>query len=132
MDMNKVIGLNIQERRKELGLSLMDVAVKANMDKSSVYRYEHGEFANMNISTLENLAKALHTNVSLLMGNDNLRTDEKILLNLYNSFSKQGKEVVFEHLDLLSYKFCDKLAAHKKSNISSDTKEIQEDIDLIK
>ena len=130
MSLAKIVGENIKQRRKELGLSLMDLAIKTDLNKSSIYRYENGDFENLNLTTLNTIAEALYTNVNRLMGDANLRSDEQLLLDLYNAFNQQGQKEIFAHLDLLSYKFNGNvLAAHRKTNATKE--EIEADIDII-
>ena len=62
------IGKRIQERRKELDLSVEDVAKKLNKNRTTVYRYEKGDIGNLPLETLKPLADILKTTPAYLMG----------------------------------------------------------------
>ena len=62
------IGERIKNRRKELSLSVDDLAEKLGKDRSTVYRYENGEIGNFPTDVLEPLAKILRTTPAYLMG----------------------------------------------------------------
>ncbi len=64
------IGNRIKERRKELGLSVEDVAFELGKNRATVYRYESNDIENMPASVLEPLAEILHTTPAYLMGWD--------------------------------------------------------------
>lgn len=62
------IGDRIKNRRKELGLTLKEVAKKLNVSESLISRYESNEVKNMGIDKIKPLAKALQTTPEYLMG----------------------------------------------------------------
>lgn len=62
------IGQRIKSRRKELKLSVDELAKKLGKNRATIYRYESDEIDNMPISVLEPLAKALHVSPAYLMG----------------------------------------------------------------
>lgn len=62
------IGKRIKQRRKELGLSVEEVAKQLNKNRATVYRYESDEIENMPTTVLEPLAKVLKTTPAELMG----------------------------------------------------------------
>ena len=64
------IGERIRKRRKELGLTVEQLAEKLNKNRATIYRYESDEIENMSISVLEPLAKALYCTPTYLMGWD--------------------------------------------------------------
>ena len=69
------IGERIKQRRKELGLSVDEVADKLGKNRATVYRYESNNIENFPVGTLEPIAKILETTPSKLMGwnsNDDL------------------------------------------------------------
>ncbi|MEI6580230.1 MAG: S24 family peptidase [Eubacteriales bacterium] len=63
-----IIGQRIRDRRKELGLSVDEVAAELNKDRSTVYRYENSEIEKLPINILDPLAAVLHTTPAYLMG----------------------------------------------------------------
>lgn len=69
------IGERIKQRRKELGLSVDEVADRLGKNRATVYRYESNDIENFPVGTLEPIAKILETTPAKLMGwnsNDNL------------------------------------------------------------
>lgn len=58
----------IYRRRKELGLTMEDVAKEVGVSKATVKRWESGEIANIRRDKIAILAKALHTTPAYLMG----------------------------------------------------------------
>ena len=55
------IGEKIKKRRKELGLTLEDVATKTGVTRQTLSRYEHNIISNIPMTRLELLAAALNT-----------------------------------------------------------------------
>lgn len=62
------IGNRIKNRRKELNLSVDEVAEKLNKNRATIYRYENDEIENLSINILEPLAEVLNTTPAYLMG----------------------------------------------------------------
>ena len=55
------IGKQIRKRRKELKMSVDELATKIGKDRSTVYRYESGDISNMPIELLPTMIEALDT-----------------------------------------------------------------------
>ena len=66
----ELIVKRIRDRRIELGLSYQDVADATGLSKSTIQRYETGAIRKVPINQIEDLARALHTTPSYLMGWD--------------------------------------------------------------
>lgn len=64
------IGKRIKKRRKELGISVDELAKRLNKNRTTVYRYEKGDIENLPMDILGPLAKALDTTPAYLMGWD--------------------------------------------------------------
>ncbi|UAT29548.1 XRE family transcriptional regulator [Bacillus badius] len=62
------IGERIRKRRKQLGLSVDELAEKLGKDRATIYRYESDKIENMSLSILDPLAKALRISPAYLMG----------------------------------------------------------------
>lgn len=62
------VGKRIKERRKELGLSVDDVAYALKKDRSTVYRYESSDIEKLPTTVLEPLSNVLKTTPAYLMG----------------------------------------------------------------
>ena len=61
-------GERIRARRRELGLTLEEVALAAETSKQTVQRYENGVIENIPDARLEAIARALSTTPAYLMG----------------------------------------------------------------
>lgn len=68
MNIKISIGERIKNRRKELGLSVGDLAKKIGKNRATIYRYESSYIENMPTTVLEPIAKALNTTPAYLMG----------------------------------------------------------------
>lgn len=62
------VGERIKQRRKELGLTVDEVAERLGKNRATVYRYESNEIENLPTPILEPLAKVLNTTPEYLMG----------------------------------------------------------------
>ena len=79
---NEVLGHRIKTRRMEKGDSLQEVADKARVQSSTVYRYESGAIAKPKIPVVEAIAKALDISADYLLGRGPFRYWDKILADL--------------------------------------------------
>jgi len=82
----------IKQRRKELNLTLKDIATKMNVSESTISRYESGQIQNMSADKLYELANILHCAPNELLG---LNSTKDYILpreNDYNS-SKHFKDI---------------------------------------
>lgn len=61
------IGGKLKERRKQLKLTMLEVAKKANVSEATVSRWESGDIANMKRDKIVLLAKALQVSPSFIM-----------------------------------------------------------------
>jgi len=71
------IGNVIKERRKELKLSLKDIAEKLNVSESLISRYESGEVKNMGIDKIIPLSEILQIEVNEFLENTKFSTKKK-------------------------------------------------------
>lgn len=62
------IGQKIKELRRQLNMSVDDLAVKLGKNRATIYRYERGDIENLQLDVLEPLANALETTPAYLMG----------------------------------------------------------------
>ena len=53
------IGKRIRKRRKELNMSVEELARKVGKDRSTIYRYENGDIGNMPLELVSPMAEAL-------------------------------------------------------------------------
>ena len=61
------IGKQIQLRRKELKMSVDELAKRLGKDRSTIYRYENGDIANFPIELLLPMTEALETTPQQLL-----------------------------------------------------------------
>lgn len=116
------VGKRIRERRKELNLSVDELAKKLNKNRTTVYRYEKGDIENLPMDILGPLAKALNTTPAYLMGWDDKPTsaidtiadyyrlsvehEDNIRLKRFKVWAKKFNKYVFtdeEHNKLVEY-----------------------------
>lgn len=64
------VGLRIQNRRKEIGMSADKLAELTGKSRSTIYRYENEEIENIPFNNLVTIARALHCSAAYLMGYD--------------------------------------------------------------
>lgn len=62
------IGQKIKELRKQLNMSVDELATKLGKNRATIYRYERGDIENLPLDVLEPLANALETTPGYLMG----------------------------------------------------------------
>lgn len=62
------VGERIKQRRKELGLSVDEIAKKLGKNRATIYRYESNEIENMPLDVIEPLARVLNVSPAYLMG----------------------------------------------------------------
>jgi len=70
------IGERIKRRRKELGLSVDEIAALLNKNRATVYRYESNFIKDLPLTILESLAQVLQTTPAYLMGWDGYNTSK--------------------------------------------------------
>lgn len=75
-------GERIRERRKELGLTLEDVARALGVGKATIHKYETDKIRNIPSDKLKLLARVLQTTPEYLIGWQNQMINEA--LNLYD------------------------------------------------
>lgn len=65
---------NIKKRRKELGLTLAELAARVGLRDATIQRYESGEIPNIKKDTIMKLAKELKCTPGYLMGWTDIET----------------------------------------------------------
>lgn len=107
LDYNKEIGNRIRQRRKELGLSVDELADRINKNRATIYRYENGEVDKLPIDVFEPLARELDTSPAFLLGWNN--TKDKEFLNKISSLhlSDEEKDKILEYIQFLISKKTD-------------------------
>ena len=107
------IGKRIQDRRKELNLSVEDVAKRLSKNRTTVYRYEKGDIGNLPLETLKPLAEILETTPAYLMGWDEKPDEENQepdrigeLVDMINAedFTDQEHDYLVEYVRFIVYR----------------------------
>lgn len=93
-DFMSTVGERIKKRRKELNLSVDEIAKKLNKNRATIYRYENNDIENMPITVLNRLSKILETSPMVLMGWIESPVQEK-----YNQLSSEQKKNIDSLLD---------------------------------
>lgn len=70
---NEEIGNRIKSARKALGLSLEDVAKSADVNKSTMQRYENGKIQSIKLPVIEAIAKKLNVSPAWLLCKSDIR-----------------------------------------------------------
>ena len=76
---NEEIGKRIQQRRKALNISVVDIAAYTGLSKATIHRYENGDIKNIKLPVIETIASILNVNPLWLIGKSQFkeRTDGK-------------------------------------------------------
>lgn len=70
------VGKRIQARRKELNISVDELAKRLNKNRTTIYRYEKGDIENLPMDALKPLAEVLKTSPAYLMGWEDKPNDD--------------------------------------------------------
>lgn len=88
----------LRQRRKELGLTLEEVAQMVGVGKSTVRKWESGEIYEMGRTNIANLAKALRVSPLFILGEDD---DEPETQSYYtNSETQKIAEKIYQDKNL--------------------------------
>ena len=95
-----MIGKQIRKRRKELKISVDELAKRIGKDRSTVYRYENGDIENFSIELLLPMAEALETTPQELLStivtsNERLSERAGIWFNATGGYEFSDKEMKF-------------------------------------
>ncbi len=78
---NQLIGSRIESRRKDLGLTLDDIAKEIGVAKSTIQRYEKGTIEKIKLPVIEAIARVLSVPPAWLCGKTDQMIPEKPLPN---------------------------------------------------
>lgn len=90
------IGNRIKERRKELSISVEELAKRLNKNRTTVYRYEKGDIENLPIDILDPLAKALETTPAYLMGWENKPNKDVVTIGELLKIMRTNRNMTIE------------------------------------
>lgn len=89
------VGERIKNRRKELGISVDDIALAIGKNRATVYRYEKDLIEKIPTSILIPLAKVLNTTPDYLLGHEEDSQKEMIEMN------ESKKDICYKLLGVL-------------------------------
>ncbi len=70
---NGLVGRRIEQRRKELGLTLDDIAQEIGVAKSTIQRYEKGKIETIKLPVIESIARVMEVDPAWICGkSDNM------------------------------------------------------------
>lgn len=105
------IGEKIKCRRKELNLTMLDIAKLTGVSEATVSRWESGDIANMRRHRIIALANALQVSPAYLMGWDELpdkaeqseeEAENEELFNIFSSLPEDRQQIVADLIRTLS------------------------------
>lgn len=112
-------GQRIKNRRKELSLSVDDLALATGKDRTTIFRYEKGTIEKIPSSVLGPIASALHTTPGYLLGlseevcvhkaNELSPKQEEAITVLYRSIPNMTDEEIDKMLNMFNLMFDNKL-----------------------
>lgn len=76
------IGVNIKNRRNELGLTLEEVAQNLNITRQTLSRYENNIISNIPSDRIEKIAEALKCSPAYLMGWEEVQKNNDALSDI--------------------------------------------------
>lgn len=92
------IGKQIRKRRKELNMSVDELARRIGKDRSTIYRYENGDIGNMPIDILPPMIEALETTPqellsTIIASNENLSRRAEIWFDATEGYEFNEEEM---------------------------------------
>ena len=106
-DNAKILGNRMAQLRQQNGLSMEDLATKVGVNRSTIFKWEHGGIKIENASNkhVHSLAKALNTSITYLKGetdDPSPEMDEDRLLAYLQKMLMQYNEQTQNALDILA------------------------------
>lgn len=120
---------NIKKKRKEMNMTLEELALKVNTTRQTIHKYESGLIENIPSDRIEKLAEVLNTTPSYLMGwETSISNINKIkLLEYFDKLNEAGEnEAVKIVKELTHFEKYVKNSENEISNIDKE-KEIKDD-----
>lgn len=101
------VGKQIRKRRKELKMSVDELAAKIGKDRSTVYRYENGDIENISIEMLAPMVEALETTpqqllTTIITSNEWLSTQAEKWFDKTEGYEFNEREIKLFH-EIASY-----------------------------
>lgn len=150
------IGERIKSRRKELGLTVDQIAEKLNKNRATIYRYESDDIESLPITIIKPLAKALNVTPAWLMGweeggqtleeweeeieatehltlgllEENIGKDAVKIIEYYLLLNEIGKEEAIKRIEELTFveRYKAKEVKPKRKWITFKTEDIEDEL----
>lgn len=74
---DKILGQRIEQRRKQLGLTLDDIAKEIGVAKSTIQRYEKGTIGTIKLPVIEAIARIMDVDPAWICGKTDIMNGEK-------------------------------------------------------
>ena len=96
-DLAKIVGKNIAEQRRKIGMSQKDLATRLEITNNAIIRMEKGIIAPK-MSRLNDIAEHLNCSVSLLFRTDGVTLDERAVMirDMLHGLSPEAQDAVLE------------------------------------
>ena len=121
------IGQRIKERRKELGMSVDELAELIGKNRATIYRYENNNIENLPSPVLKDLADALKTTPEYLIDwNGNEKNEKNNKNNLKKAPTEKGKSNLSDILKVFSTDEVKQLSALSRDEASQVVELIRE------
>lgn len=91
----------IKTTREALNISAEELATAIGVNKATIHRYEKAEFKSIKQSSLEKIAKVLHTNVDYLTGKSDNRYTLENAKELSHKDTREISEILSVTTELL-------------------------------
>lgn len=105
------VGDRIKKARINSGISQTELAIKTKSSKQTIYKYENNIITNIPSDKIEEIAKALNTSPSYLMGwennvisiNNKPHLDSQMTKHIekLNALNKEHRQTIFDTIDFL-------------------------------
>lgn len=102
------VGERIKKIRTEKDMQQIDLAIKCDISKQTLYKYENNIVTNIPLPTITKIAKALNVSEAIIMGwedteefTDDMVSEHIELISLYEKLKPDEKEHILETIRLL-------------------------------
>lgn len=121
------IGQRIKERRKELGMSVDELAELIGKNRATIYRYENNNIENLPSPVLKDLADALKTTPEYLIDwNGNEKNEKNNKNNSKKAPTEKSKSNLSDILKVFSTDEVEQLSALSRDEASQVVELIRE------
>lgn len=103
------VGERIKKIRTEKDMQQIDLAVKCDISKQTLYKYENNIVTNIPLSTITKIAKALNVSEAIIMGwedtedfSDDMVSEHIELISKWIRLSPEKQKAVMDIIDALN------------------------------